>query len=451
MRIHMRGLLWGFLSGEVSCPPCPVAPMAAIPSVPPVLAADASQADRDAAKALDDTAVDAYDQQMSTYSDTLSAYRDALSAYTQWCNDDARAAAVLTVSILPQFASEFMGLSTVATMWSYLCQRYQPSGDALYLSVVRQEHALQQSDSSVDEFYTQTSAIWRQLDSLRSVVCGACRCCQTMRSDLEFQRVHEFLSRLRSEFEPRRAHLLAGGRVPISEVLAELRAEETRLRFAGLLAVPLVLAVRAPVPSARLTAPSLVPTPLGGVGRPPYAEKGRSRRDTFCDYCSRPSHPESDCRQKQRNQRRSSSSGTPASSSTPSLIKQDIVRLERLLASSGSSSTGSAAAVAAFTSSSPPASTPSGTSSWVLNSGASFHMSSDSSALSSLRPLDSPINVLTADGTSLPVASRGILSTPSFSVSSVSHVPRLTMNLFSAAQLTDFGCHVILDTDSCSI
>ena len=157
-----------------------------------------------------------------------------------------------------------MGLGTVAAMWSYLCQRYQPSGDALHLSVVRQEHALQQGDSSVDEFYSQCSAIWRQLDSLRTVVCGTCRCCQTTRSDLEFQRVHEFLSRLRSEFEPRRAHLLARGRVPISEVLAELRAEETRLRSAGLLAVPLVLAARAPVSSARPTAPPLLPTPSGG-------------------------------------------------------------------------------------------------------------------------------------------------------------------------------------------
>ena len=149
-------------------------------------------------------------------------------------------------------------------MWSYLCQRYQPSGDALYLSVVRQEHALQQGDSSVDEFYSQCSTIWRQLDSLRTVVCGTCRCCQTTRSDLEFQRVHEFLSRLRSEFEPLRAHLLARGRVPISEVLAELRAEETRLRSAGLLVVKSVLAARAPMPPARLTAPSLLPTPSGG-------------------------------------------------------------------------------------------------------------------------------------------------------------------------------------------
>jgi hypothetical protein len=32
---------------------------------------------------------------------------------------------------------------------------------------------------------------------------------------------------LRSEFEPRRAQLFARGRVPISEVLSELRAEES--------------------------------------------------------------------------------------------------------------------------------------------------------------------------------------------------------------------------------
>ena len=77
-----------------------------------------------------------------------------MAAYTQWCNDDARAAAVLTASVLPQFASEFMGLGTAAAMWTYLCQRYQPSGDALYLSEVRQEHELQQGDSTVDEIYT---------------------------------------------------------------------------------------------------------------------------------------------------------------------------------------------------------------------------------------------------------------------------------------------------------
>ncbi|KAK1661729.1 hypothetical protein QYE76_049888 [Lolium multiflorum] len=55
-----------------------------------------------------------------------------------------------------------------------------------------------------------------------------------------------------TEFGQRRAQLIARGRVPLSEVLAELCAEETRLRGAGLLEVPSVLVARGPpVPSAR--------------------------------------------------------------------------------------------------------------------------------------------------------------------------------------------------------
>jgi hypothetical protein len=86
MRVYMRGLrLWGFLCGEVSCSPCPTAPVAPVPPTPPVIAADASEADRIAAKTADDAAVDAYDQQVVDFSESLSTYRDA-----QWCDEDAR-------------------------------------------------------------------------------------------------------------------------------------------------------------------------------------------------------------------------------------------------------------------------------------------------------------------------------------------------------------------------
>ena len=78
-------------------------------------------------------------------------------------------------------------------------------------------------------------------------------------------------------------------------------------------------------------------------------------------------------------------------------------------------------------------------------------MTSASSILSALRSLVSPVRVITADGTSLPVSSRGTLSTSSFSVPEVSHVPSLKMNLFSASQLTDSGCRVIFDADSCAV
>jgi hypothetical protein len=168
---------------------------------------------------------------------------------------------VQLLSSLPAFScSLLLGLWVfILLLTSHLRQRYQPSGDALYLYMVHQEHALQHDDSTIDQFYTQSAAIWRQLDSLRTTVCGTCPCCQTTRSDLEFQRVYEFLSRLRKEFEPRCAQLLARGRVPISEVLSELRAEDTRLLGAGLLEVPSMLAARGPPssPAPRSTAPPL--------------------------------------------------------------------------------------------------------------------------------------------------------------------------------------------------
>ena len=143
MRIHMRGIrLWGVLSGEVCCPSRPVPPVAPTPPTPLVLPPDANQAAKDAAKIADEAADRAYDERVLAYEEALQLYHGALYAYTQWLDDDARAAAVLTASVLPQFASEFLGLPTAFEMWTCLRQRYEPSGDALYLSVVRQEHAL---------------------------------------------------------------------------------------------------------------------------------------------------------------------------------------------------------------------------------------------------------------------------------------------------------------------
>ena len=69
----------------------------------------------------------------------------------------------------------------------------------------------------------------------------------------------------------------------------------------------------------------------------------------------------------------------------------------------------------------------------------------------SLSSSDSPILVRTADGTSLPVTGRGVLSTSSFEVPNVSHVPHLTMQLLSAGQITDHGCRIILESDSCCV
>ena len=78
-------------------------------------------------------------------------------------------------------------------------------------------------------------------------------------------------------------------------------------------------------------------------------------------------------------------------------------------------------------------------------------MTPDSTQLSSLSFLDHSIVVQTADDLSLPVTRRGILSTSSFHVPTVSHVPNLTMQLMSVGQITDHGCRIILESDSCCV
>jgi hypothetical protein len=88
--------------------------------MPPALVVDAPQADKDKAKSDDDAAIAAYDRKAQEYSDALETYRLDLTACTQWMDDDARVAVVLTSSVLPQFASEFMGVDIVTDIWAHL-------------------------------------------------------------------------------------------------------------------------------------------------------------------------------------------------------------------------------------------------------------------------------------------------------------------------------------------
>lgn len=122
-----------------------------------------------------------------------------------------------------------------------------------------------------------------------------------------------------------------------------------------------------------------------------------------------------------------------------------LMLLRRLTASAPTGSAGSAAQSSRVETPPPPIPPPSGISPWILDSGASFHMTSDSTSLTSRSP------VQTADGTPLSVTGLGTLCTSFFTVPNVSYVPKLTMQLMSAGQLTDHGCRVILDSDSCCV
>uniref|UniRef100_A0A0A9DGS4 GAG-pre-integrase domain-containing protein n=1 Tax=Arundo donax TaxID=35708 RepID=A0A0A9DGS4_ARUDO len=77
-------------------------------------------------------------------------------------------------------------------------------------------------------------------------------------------------------------------------------------------------------------------------------------------------------------------------------------------------------------------------------------MTHDRTSLSSISTPSISTTVYTADGSPLPVAGRGTLLSDSFHLPAI-YVPKLTMQLILAGQLTDYGCRVILDYDSCCV
>ena len=193
---------------------------------------------------------------------------------------------------------------------------------------------------------------------------------------------------------------------------------------------PSVLAVRAPLLS---TAPPQPPPP-------PSTEPQ-------CGYCGKYRHTEDVCRKKQHEKK--SRRGESSAARPVATLEQEVLTLFCRLNAVASSPSGTTARASGTRPPPPPSSGIS--SKWFLDSGASFHMTPDSSQLSSLSIVDPPPIIQTADGTSLLVVGRGVLSTSSFHVPTVSHVPQLTMQLMFVGQITDHGCRIILESDSCCV
>jgi len=80
---------------------------------------------------------------------------------------------------------------------------------------------------------------------------------------------------------------------------------------------------------------------------------------------------------------------------------------------------------------------------WVLDSGASHHMSLDSSSFTSISPLSS-IPVMTADGTPMHLTGVGSVVTPHLSLPNVYLIPKIKLNLTSVGQICDSGDYLVM-------
>jgi hypothetical protein len=183
---------------------------------------------------------------LADYEDHLASYESQFHAYRTWLDEDARVGSVLTASMEDRLATDIVWFERTHQMWYFLHQKYESTGQSIYLAAIHQEQLLRQGDTIIDDFFDHLSVVWRQLNTLDLQLSPAtCQSCRDQMAALKLRRTYDFLTRLCDEFEPLHAQPLARrSYVSLMDSLAEVSNEEIRLRNAGLLHSATVLAAR---------------------------------------------------------------------------------------------------------------------------------------------------------------------------------------------------------------
>ena len=323
------------------------------------------------------------------------------TAVKDWGINDGKVMAAMVNSTKQSLIMSLSKFKTAKAIWENLKQRYVQDSGALLHSLMQQTHVIEQNDMSIDEYY---SAFDRLMGSLTSMVpeCSADSC--PAHKFIEKFFTYRFVMGVRAEYDSIRTRLLhSSSDLTMANALSDLLAEETRLKSLSATVSHGVLAA-----SRRTSAPN-------------------STSAEPCKHCGRTGHLSENC----------------FSHHPEKLAEYRARRAAHGGRGTGSTPRGSVSVATSSTVSAPSA--------WVLDSGASFHVTSDQSQLVACKPVPDGASVQTADGTYCHITHQGSLCNNHFSVPNVSFVPQLSMNLLSVGQITDQNCFVGFDDSSCFI
>ncbi|KAM7509738.1 hypothetical protein LguiB_008613 [Lonicera macranthoides] len=183
--------------------------------------------------------------------------------------------------------------------------------------------------------------------------------------------------------------------------------------------------------------------------------RGQGSGGIVCHYCHNPGHLKRDCRKlRYRTQRAHSAhmaSTTDIAENSVLIPADEFAKYSKYQDSLKSSSTPVTSVTAIANSGKPNTCLVSSSSKWVIDSGATDHMTGNSSLFSTFQSHISPSSVTLADGTSSSVLGSGTITpTPVIPLSSVLHLPQLSFNLISVSQLTrKLNCCISFFPDYC--
>jgi hypothetical protein len=323
------------------------------------------------------------------------------AAIQTWEINDGKVMAAMVNSVKQSMIMSLRKFKTAKAIWSHLKECYVQDSGALLHTLMQQTHAIEQKDMTIDAYY---SAFDRLVGSLTSMIgdCPADGC--PAHQFIEKFFIYRFVMGVRDEFDSICKRLLHDSSdLTMTHALSDLLAEETRLQS--------------------MSAPMSVPHNVLAASQK-YSTLPKGTSSEPCKHCGKTNHSSENC----------------FSQHPEKLADFRARRAARAVRGRGIS------VVAASPITAPQ-------SSWVLDSGASFHVTSDRTQLigskavsdgTSVIPFKqkmvylvlSPIRVLFAHLTFLYL---------------MSLVPQLSMNLLSVGLITDHNCFVGFNDSSCFV
>ncbi|XP_038717252.1 uncharacterized protein LOC120010538 [Tripterygium wilfordii] len=250
---------------------------------------------------------------------------DVLAAWTLRTN---RVSSYLIESLDPALRPDLV-TQAAHVVWRSLTARFVERSGARQYSLLTQAATARQDDRSIQQFYHHMRGFWRELEVF--LPAGSHIAADVVFWDM--RHMYEFLMALRPEFGPLVGQLIHRDPPPSLETaVAELVAEETRLRLLG--------GVKStPAPSSFSGVLAAAPS---GVSTAPSPPSGRPT----CPHCMRPGHTIDDCwklhperRVGPRGRGRRASTSTVAAVTHFQQFQQYQQRLEQMTTSSSPGST----------------------------------------------------------------------------------------------------------------
>ncbi|GKE49401.1 hypothetical protein Tco_1480659, partial [Tanacetum coccineum] len=131
-------------------------------------------------------------------------------------------------SVTPSIGLQLANYETTKVVWDHLAKLYTQFNFAKQYQLEKDIRALQQNDTSIQDFYSSMSALWDQLALKKPATLSSFDPYIKRRKS---QRLVQFLMALRQDFEGLRGSILHREPLPsVDSVVSELLAEEIRLK-----------------------------------------------------------------------------------------------------------------------------------------------------------------------------------------------------------------------------